>query len=204
MDQAEPVTSLIMPSAEEFTWAEVPRLTSALQRGDERAFAWLHRAWASRIHRYCFALAAGRETLAGEISQSVWLRLVRHIRVLPDEAALWNWLACAARHAASDQRRTGGRYRGMLDRFTCWWQLRSAGTEITSDTDHLLSALESALARLSPIERAFIEARYFSGEPLQAVALRHALTIRAVEGRLARIRERLRQFIAEEMQKSHA
>ncbi|MEP6670891.1 MAG: RNA polymerase sigma factor [Chthoniobacter sp.] len=193
-----------MPLAEEFTLGDVPRLTAALKRGDERAFAWLHRAWASRIHRYCFALGAGCETLAGEIAQAVWLRVVRHIRVLPDEAALWNWLACAARHAASDQRRTGGRYRGMLERFTCWWQLRSAEAETASPSDHLLPALESALARLRAIDRALIEARYFSGESLEAVASRHALTIRAVEGRLARIRERLRQSMAEEIQKKHA
>ena len=204
MDQAQPVTPVIMPLAQEFTFGDVPLLTAALKRGDEKAFEWLHRAWALRINRYCFALAAGSETSASEISQSVWLRMVRHIRVLPDEAALWSWIACAARHAASDQRRTGGRYRGMLDRFTCWWQLRHAGVETTSGTDHLLSSLESALVRLSPIDRAFIEARYFSGEPLESVATRHALTLRAVEGRLARIRERLRQFIAEEMQNTHS
>lgn len=190
----------MMPVAEEFTFAEVPLLTAALRRGDERAFEWLHRAWAARINRYCFALAAGSETLAGELAQSVWLRMVRHIRVLPDEAALWSWIACAARHAASDQRRTGGRYRAMLDRFTCWWQLRSAGREAAPGACRLLAALESALARLAPLDRALIEARYFSGEAQEVVAARHSLTVRAVEGRLARIRERLRHLTAEEMQ----
>ncbi len=149
-----------MPSAEEFTWAEVPRLTSALQRGDERAFAWLHRAWASRIHRYCFALAAGRETLAGEISQSVWLRLVRHIRVLPDEAALWNWLACAARHAASDSvaRAPLSRHAGALHVLVA--------VAIRGDGNHLRHRSPTLRARVRPgaaqsIERAFIEAATF-------------------------------------------
>jgi len=204
MEQAEPATSILMPPPHEFTLADVPCLTAALKRGEEKSFQWLHQAWASRINRYCFALAAGNETFAVEICQSVWLRMVRHIRVLPDEAALWNWIACAARHAASDQRRKGGRYRGMLNRFTCWWRLRSTEAESASSIDHLLSALESALVRLTPLERGFVESRYFSGASLEAIATQHTLTVRAVEGRLARIRERLRHLIAEEMQRPPA
>ncbi|MEQ1852095.1 MAG: hypothetical protein ABMA01_10950, partial [Chthoniobacteraceae bacterium] len=72
----------------------MPRLTAALKRGDEAAFAWLHGEWSGRINRYCFALAAGDETFAGEIAQATWLRLARHVRVMNDERALWNWIAC--------------------------------------------------------------------------------------------------------------
>lgn len=187
------------PPVEGFSFAAVPRLSEALKRGDENAFAWLHGAWAKRIHRYCFALAAGDETLAAEITQSVWMRLMRHIRTLPDEAALWNWTACAARHAAADLRRKGGRYFRVLAHFARWW--RPASMEPADDAaDNLTSALESALGRLGAQERELIEARYFSKEPLAATAARHALSMRAIEGRLARTRERLRLLIAEELQ----
>jgi RNA polymerase sigma factor (sigma-70 family) len=125
--------------------------------------------------------------------------LIRHIRVLPDEAALWNWIACAARHAASDLRRKGNSYLRVLVRFAAWW--RPAVTENDAESDPLMSALESALGNLGSFERDIIEARYFSGESLESVAARHALTIRAVEGRLARVRERLRHLVAEEMKK---
>lgn len=187
------------PPAEVFSFAAVPRLSAALKRGEEEAFAWLHRAWAQRIYRYCFALAAGDETLAAEIAQSVWLRLMRHIRTLPDEAALWNWTACAARHAATDLRRKGGRYFRVLAHFARWW--RPAPSEPAENAEEkLTSALESALNRLSATERDIIEARYFSIEPLAATAARHSLSTRAIEGRLARTRERLRRLIAEELQ----
>jgi len=81
---------------------------AALRRGDEAAFAWLHDAWSGRINRYCFALAAGDEPFAREMPRPPGCACARHVRVVSDEQALWNWIACAARHAATDLRRTGG------------------------------------------------------------------------------------------------
>ncbi len=199
MDQAEPLKPAALPVTEAFAFADVPRLTAALKRGDESAFAWLHGAWSGRINRYCFALAAGDETFAGEIAQATWLRLVRHVRVMSDETALWNWIACAARHAASDLRRTGGRYLRALSRFAEWWQPAASAAEADN---RLPVALESALTKLTPDERALIEGRYFTGESLETIGSRQELTIRAVEGRLARLRTRLRELIAEELQSS--
>src|SRR5260221_12705311 len=108
MDPAEPATPETLPATEAFAFGDVPRLTAALKRGDEAAFAWLHSTWGGRIHRYCFALAAGDETFAGEISQTAWVRLERHVRVMRDEQALWDWISCSARHPAAGLRRTGG------------------------------------------------------------------------------------------------
>ena len=201
LNEAVETSETAVPHAEAWTFADAPRLTAALKRGDEKAFEWLHHAWALRINRYCFALAAGDETLAHEISQSVWLRIVRHLRVLPDEAALWSWIACSARHAASDLRRKSGRYLRALVRFATWWC--SDASADTSAVDSLITALDAAMGKLSAIERDMVEARYFSREPLDVIANRHALTTRAVEGRLARIRDRLRMLIAEELQHSN-
>ena len=194
MDDVKPARSEAPPVAGAFALADVPRLTAALRRGDEAAFAWLHGAWSGRINRWCFALAAGDEALAHEIAQATWLRLMRHLRVLPDEQALWNWIACAARHAATDLRRTGGRYLRALLRF---FESRPHSADGTDD--RLLAALEAALGKLAPDERMLIEGRYFAGESLEAIGARQALSIRAVEGRLARLRVRLRQIIAEEL-----
>jgi RNA polymerase sigma factor (sigma-70 family) len=197
MDQAELLKPAALPVTEAFAFADVPRLTAALKRGDEAAFAWLHGEWSGRINRYCFALAAGDETFAREIAQATWLRLVRHVRVMDDESTLWNWIACAARHAATDLRRKGGRYLRALSRFAAWWQ--PVGIECEVDNP-LPAALETALSRLTPDERALIEGRYFTLEPLETMATHHGLSTRAVEGRLARLRTRLRELIAEELQ----
>ncbi|MCD6050867.1 MAG: hypothetical protein K0Q55_2270 [Verrucomicrobia bacterium] len=199
MEQAKPTSLPVVPANGSFAFADTPYLTARLKAGDEEAFAWLHREWNGRLNRYCFALAAGDEAFAGEIAQAVWLRLVRHIRPLTDEQALWNWLACAARHAATDQRRTGGRYRLALDRFLDWWGPRN---EIGKEPDAeaaLLLALEGALEKLSAEERGLIEGRYFNAESLMEIGSRCGLSERAVEGRLARLRQRLREMIAEEL-----
>ena len=198
VEQAEPLTPAALPVTEAFAFADVTRLTAALKRGEETAFAWLHGKWSRRINRYCFALAAGDETFSNEIAQAAWLRLARHVHVMQDDAALWSWIACAARHAASDLRRKGGRYLRALGRFAEWWQ-PSRGVVGEGD-DRLPSALESELGKLEPDERSLIEGRYFTAEPLEAIATRHALTVRAVEGRLARLRTRLRELIAKELQ----
>jgi RNA polymerase sigma factor (sigma-70 family) len=203
MEQAKPTSLPVLPAAGGFAFADTPHLTARLKAGDEGAFTWLHREWNGRLNRYCYALAAGDAVFAGEIAQAVWLRLVRHIRPLADEQGLWNWLACAARHAATDLRRKGGRYRQALGRFTDWWVQRGAGAAKGTDAETaLLNALEVALGRLSVEERSLIEGRYFSGESLVQIGERCGLTERAVEGRLARLRQRLREGIAEELKKS--
>lgn len=202
MEQAKPTSLPVVPAAGGFAFADTPHLTARLKAGDEEAFAWLHREWSGRLNRYCFALAAGDAAFAGEIAQAVWLRLVRHIRPLSDEQALWNWLACAARHAATDLRRTGGRYRQALGRFMDWWEQRGSGPAMEADAETaLFAALERALEQLNAEEKGLIEGRYFSGDSLVEMGRRCGLSDRAVEGRLARLRQRLRDGIADELKK---
>lgn len=196
-----PSASAQRPDSARGRFADTPALTAALRAGDEAAFRWLHEHWHARLMRYSFALARGDAALAAEIAQAIWLRVVRHIRVLPDEDALWSWLACAARSAATDLGRTGGRYRGALARFSEWLRGQpetfadnSAEAEI-----QLLAALDAALAQLTAEERDLIADRYFHRVPLEQTAARLNTTARAIEGRLARTRQHLRDLIATEL-----
>jgi RNA polymerase sigma factor (sigma-70 family) len=194
----ESATTAVFEVAAGFGFDDVARLTHALKGGDEAAFSWLHHAWSRRINRYCFALAAGDGTFASEIAQATWLRLVKHVRVMHDEATLWNWIARAARNAATDARRKGSRYLHALFRFAESWT-RKPATHCNDSPDHLLAALEAALEKLTPDERALIDGRYFAGDSLELIGRAGGLSARAVEGRLARLRARLRELIAEEL-----
>lgn len=187
-----------------FSFADVPQLTRALRDGDEDAFRWLHGEWNSRLFRYSFALAAGDETFAGEVAQAAYLRLFKHIRELPDEDALWNWLARAARSAASDLRRRHGRYRGAVARFTDWCASFVAPVFEPDAVDHekiLISALDAALAKLDDADRELLDGRYFQQRPLAEMAKRQQTTTRAIEGRLARLRARLRAAVRTELKR---
>lgn len=191
------------PDSARVRFSDTPALTAALRAGDESAFRWLHEHWHARLMRYSFALARGDTALAGEIAQATYLRVVRHIRVLPDDDALWSWLACAARSAATDFSRTGGRYRGALVRFSDWLRGQpEAFADNSAEAEaQLLTALDAALAQLTAEERELVADRYFHRVPLEQTAARMNTTARAVEGRLARTRQRLRDLIATELRR---
>lgn len=179
-----------------FSFSDAQQLSIALRNGDQAAFRFLHREWNRRIVRYCFALAAGDDTFAMEIVQATYLRIFRQLRPVSDEASLWNWIACSARSAAIDLRRVGGRYRQTLARFAGWLGFGAGRPAPAAGQADLLTALDKALATLTDDERSLIEARYFERLPLESIAHDSRASVRAVEGRLARVRQRLRLAIA--------
>lgn len=195
------------PGAGGFTFSDTPRLTVELRVGNEAAFHWLHEQWNARLFRYCFVLAGTDETLAGEFAQAAYLKIVRHIRELPNETALWNWIARAARSVASDHRKQNGRYRSALARFTDWIRHAPNPSEPASTIDGesaLLLALDNAMEKLTGNERELLEARYYKSLPIADVAKTHGTTNRAIEGRLARLRRKLRNLIEAERHKKES
>lgn len=184
------------------SFADTPRLTALLRVGDEAAFRWLHGQWNERLFRYCLVLTRGDGTAASDIAQSTYLRLCRHVRELPNERALWNWMGRAARSAAKDLHRTRGRYWAALGRFGDWLRESVGGsTDIEraeQDDGALFAALETALSHLEREERFLVEARYFERLSLEEIATKIGVSVRAVEGRLARLRKKLRTCISEE------
>ena len=195
---------LAVESAEPFTFDAVPKLARALRAGDAGAFRFLHREWNQRILRYCFALAAGDDAFAADIAQATYLRILHHVPPVTDEGALWKWITCAMRSSTIDLRRVGGRYRRALARFADW--LRSGyGTSSTAANEcKMLTALDAAVTALDAEDRYLIDCQYFHREPLEAIAARCGTTARAIEGRLARIRARLRSTLTATLQEENS
>ena len=196
------------PSALVFTGADgvaltasdwtIPQLTAAVRRGDESALRELHARYCERLTRYALVITRGDETAAGDAVQTAFLRSLRHLRPLPDESALWAWLARAARTAAVDAGRRTRRYSALLARVAALFSREvEAPPEDTESIWH--AALENALTELDAASRALVEARYFQRRPLADVAAEQSSTDRAIEGRLARIREKLRCSILQQL-----
>lgn len=175
----------------------VLRLTGAVRAGNERAFLELHTRYYRRLTRYALVMARGDENTAAETVQAAFLRAIRHLRPLPDEAALWAWLARAARSAAADAGRSRRRYATLLTKVAA---LFSREQPLPDETESIwFAALEAALAGLDPDEHALVEARYFQRLSLHELAASLTVSERAVEGRLARLREKLRRSILQHL-----
>src|SRR5690606_15276398 len=117
-------------------------------------------------------------------------------RPLPDDDALWNWIARAARNAHTDHLRTGGRYRHALERFRDWILSPPGSPPAARDSEcdsDPLAALDGAIAALPDDERELLDARYVHRRPLEEIGASLGCSARAVEGRLARLRRKLRQ-----------
>jgi RNA polymerase sigma-70 factor (ECF subfamily) len=176
----------------------VPQLTAGVRHGDENAVRALHALYCDRLTRYALVITRGDETVAAEAVQTAFLKSLRHLRPLHDESALWAWLARAARTAASDMGRRSRRYAAVLGRVAALFS-REEEPPLEDSETVWLAALEKALSQLDEESRRLIDARYYQRRPLAEVAAEQSSTDRAIEGRLARLREKLRRSILQQL-----
>lgn len=178
---------------------DVALLTRRMVEGDETAYRIFYDVYFDRLSRYLLVVAGGDEGAARDALQSTLVRVVRHIKVFPDDRTLWSWLAVLARSALRDQSRKHRRYLAFLDRFT---QHARAEHEVSGSRDAdatLLEALGRVLAKLPSEERELVERKYFSRETVRDIAQALRITEKAVESRLARMRQKLKEALLAEL-----
>ncbi len=169
-------------------------LCEAVRRGEESALRELHGRYSARLTRYALVITRGNESAAAEAVQNAFLKALRSLRSVPDEAALWAWLARACRTSAADEGRRARRYSSVLAKLTALFSPDSGPPP--GDTESIWhTALTCALAALPEVDRRLLDARYTIRTPLADIAAASGTTERAIEGRLARLREKLRQSI---------
>jgi len=173
---------------------DIAALTSRIKAGDEDAFGEFYENFCDRLYRYLIVVCHGNEDLSRELLQTTMLKVARSMRRFATEAELWNWLAAIARNNFVDAMRRIQRSPQMLPLLPEESDVSCADNPAEADT-HLLAALEETLAELSPDERTLIEASYFEGASHQSIADTNATTAKAVESKLARLRQKLRSTI---------
>ena len=167
-------------------------LTSRMREGDDEAWLQFHGRYYLSLLRYS-ASRSGSQDDAAEITQQVYLRVARHIQVFDDEAELWRWLACVARCAAVDYRRGARRRSVLLEKFAHWQEAQiTAGSK---DQGHMDSLAGEALASLPEEEARLLRLKYYDGWSVEQIASQTDSTPKAIENRLGRIRQRLRNII---------
>jgi RNA polymerase sigma factor (sigma-70 family) len=171
--------------------ASVAVLTSRIAAGDEAAFREFHASYRARLLRYALVLFHGNEDRAGEAVQHLFVRVARKARRFDEEDAFWSWLCVVLRNCAIDLIRHQKRYDAALNRYSHEQAFPEA-----EQADALLErALNLALAQLDEDDRMLLEAKYREDLSVIEIAAQHAATAKAVEGRLARARARLRAHI---------
>jgi RNA polymerase sigma-70 factor (ECF subfamily) len=172
---------------------DIAALTRRMAEGDEAAYRTFYDAYFHCLERYLLVVAAGDEEAAREALQATLVRVVRHIKPFPDEAAFWRWLTVLARSAFTDESRTRRRFLAFLDRFTRHVEVER-GDPGEAD-ERLLVLLQRGLAELPDEERRLVEEKYFEQRRVRELAGARQATEKAIESRLVRIRRKLRDAI---------
>jgi len=175
--------------------APLLELTTGLARGDDTAWARFHAEYGPGIFRQLLAATRGDHDLASEALQQAYLRIARHARPCESEPMFFAWLRIVARTALSDCRRRRISFWQMLGRRREEPEDNSSDASRDAADEKLQVALEAALASLAPHERTLLEAKYFSGVSVRALAERLAVSPKAIESRLTRARAELRRTL---------
>jgi RNA polymerase sigma-70 factor (ECF subfamily) len=183
----------------------IQQLTTGLAAGDDRAFRDFHAAYFDRLLRYLIVVTHGDEQAARDALQETLTRVARHGRRFEDKDVFWSWLTVLARSAAMDGGRKNQRYWRLITRYALSWMIPVSTSAVDDPPDeHLHKLLTCELEHLGDLDRALIEGRYFRGAGLGQLAQETQLTERAVESRLRRARQQLREQLLKHLKNEKA
>jgi RNA polymerase sigma-70 factor (ECF subfamily) len=174
---------------------DIRALTVAIRRGDAAAFARFHDLYSFRLYRFVLVLARGDENTAREVCQAALTKLAKRFEVFDEEPMLWAWLCALAKNTFIDHYRAQRR----RDRFVPLEEIPASTVGGENATGQLSEILAEALAALQPDERELMQAAYIDRRPLQELADNLGLTYKAVESRLARLRQKLKQQLLRDL-----
>ncbi|WP_439538981.1 RNA polymerase sigma factor [Sphingomonas sp.] len=157
------------------------------QLGERDAFDALVRRWAGPVGGYARRVT-GDADAAAELTQDIWLRVVRGVGRVDDTSRFRSWLFGIAHRAFADLLRR--KYRAAMP----------LPAEDDVDTDEReaafdVEAIERGLARLAPVEREILTLFYLEELAIDEVAAALAIPTGTVKSRLHRARNQLRHAL---------
>ncbi len=168
---------------------DIQTLTRAVRRGDAEAFSLLYDVYSFRLYKFLLVLAHGQEDAAREACQAAFIKLSKRCDVFQDDRQFWAWLCVLAKNTFIDQCRAQRR----LNRFVSFDELSAEPDDPQSADHRLAEILAEALASFPPDERELLHAAYVDKRPLRELAEESGQTYKAVESRLGRLRQKLKE-----------
>ena len=162
------------------------------QLGERRAFDELVARWATPVAGYARHVSEDGDA-AAELTQDIWLRVLRGIHRLHDPARFRSWLFGIAHRAFIDTLRR--RYRAFPPSGDDADQL----AEEEPPEDHDREAMERGLARLPPVEREILTLFYLQELTIEETAAALSVPPGTVKSRLHRARRLLRLELEKEI-----
>ena len=167
---------------------ETSSLTHGLSCCDEHAWRVFHEHYYPQLQNLARARGVADCELP-DIVQGVYLRVLRHAKIIHDEQSFIAWLACLVRCEVIDHSRRKGRRGWLNERFQQWQETRRE-----TGSGDAGEQLEDAMRSLATDDRALIRRHYMDGWSQQKLAEEQRISVKAVESKLARLRKRLRHM----------
>jgi len=157
------------------------------QRGDGEAWRNLFEWHFEPVYRYCVSLACGRQDMAEEIAQEVFVTAAGRINKFKSKKGTFrSWLLGIARNRFMKVESKELRRRRYETQFSTESSERQNG--------HSQQVLVyEALARLPAQYRLVLEAKYLEGLTVNEIAETQGRTVKATESLLSRAREKFAQ-----------
>jgi RNA polymerase sigma-70 factor (ECF subfamily) len=150
----------------------------------------IYRETIEPLYGYASRRCGGQRELAEDVTQETWLRAVREWRRKGVPRSPIAWLTTVARNLIVDQLR---RAEPVSIETVSVAEVFTAEEETTvSDSVEVTSLVTSALQRIPKGEALLLESFHFEKRRVAELAAAYGVSERAIEGRLRRARERLR------------
>lgn len=163
------------------------------QLGERRAFDALIARWAAPVASYARRVSESDDA-AAELTQDIWLRVLRGIDRLHDPERFRAWLFGIAHRAFVDALRRRYRMLPSLDD-----DVGQVADEEVPEEDEDFERMERGLARLPPVEREILTLFYLHELTIEETAGALAIPPGTVKSRLHRARRLLRCELEKEI-----
>jgi RNA polymerase sigma factor (sigma-70 family) len=168
----------------------IANLTRRLAAGEEDSYREFYDLYGSRLYGYLFVVCRGDEGLAREVLQQTLIKVARYARAFDEEDIFWKWLTRLARSSWLDEVRKENRYLAALRRL---WNGKES--EAHEAEESVALAMAKSMEELAEGDRELLRQKYVEGLSVKELAALSGSSEKAVESRLTRARNRMKEIV---------